>query len=69
MLGSAAPSSPYVAFHATLVQVTAYLHAGARQFGFMLRGLQELQPRLATKNIPFFMLKVRHGMQHRVALE
>ena len=39
-------------------QVTEYLHAGARQFGFMLRGLRELEPRLEALNIPFFLVKV-----------
>jgi hypothetical protein len=38
--------------------VTEYLHAGARQFGFMLRGLRELEPRLEALNIPFFLVKV-----------
>jgi deoxyribodipyrimidine photo-lyase len=38
-------------------QVPAYLHAGARQFGFMLRGLKELEGNLAALNIPFFLLK------------
>ncbi len=40
-------------------QVPAFLGAGARQFGFMLRGLKELVPRLKEKGIPFFLLKVR----------
>ncbi len=31
--------------------------AGARQFVFMLKGLQELQPRLAAAGIPFFLLQ------------
>lgn len=39
------------------MQVPAYLHAGARQFGFMLRGLRELEGKLAALNIPFFLLK------------
>lgn len=38
-------------------QVTEYLGAGARQFGFMLRGLRQLEERLAKANIPFFMLR------------
>lgn len=38
-------------------QVTEYLHAGARQFGFMVRGLQLMQPKLEALNIPFFLLK------------
>ncbi|PRW61487.1 CPD photolyase isoform B [Chlorella sorokiniana] len=37
--------------------VTEFLGAGARQFGFMVRGLQELQPKLEALNIPFFLLK------------
>ena len=41
------------------MQVTAYLNAGARQFGFMVRGLQEMEPKLAALNIPFFLLKVQ----------
>lgn len=38
-------------------QVPAYLHAGARQFGFMLRGLRELEANLHALSIPFYMLK------------
>ena len=38
-------------------QVTEFLGAGARQFGFMVRGLQELQPKLEALGIPFFLLK------------
>jgi len=37
--------------------VPEYLNAGARQFGFMLRGLKELAPRAAALNIPFFLLR------------
>ena len=37
--------------------VTEYLDAGARQFCFMLRGLQELAPALAALGIPFFLLQ------------
>ena len=40
-----------------MMQVTEYLGAGARQFGFMLRGLKQLEPELAKLNIPFFLLK------------
>ena len=40
-----------------LVQVPEYLNAGARQFGFMLRGLKELAPRAAGLNIPFFLFR------------
>nr|QXF69110.1 CPD photolyase [Pohlia nutans] len=35
----------------------SYLGAGARQFGFMLRGLKVLEPKLAELNIPFFIVK------------
>lgn len=41
------------------LQVTEFLGAGARQFGFMVRGLRELQPKLEALNIPFFLLKGR----------
>lgn len=44
-------------FHNTSAQVTEFLGAGARQFGFMVRGLKELQPKLEALNIPFFLLK------------
>ncbi|GIL76978.1 hypothetical protein Vretimale_8581 [Volvox reticuliferus] len=37
--------------------VPAFLGAGARQFGFMLRGLREMQPKLEAKGIAFFLLK------------
>lgn len=37
--------------------MTAYLNAGARQFGFMIRGLRELEARLDKMGIPFFLLK------------
>lgn len=37
--------------------VPAFLGAGARHFGFMLRGLQELHAELGTLNIPFFLLR------------
>ena len=39
------------------MQVSSYLHSGARQFGFMLRGLKEMQPKLEALNIPFFIVK------------
>ena len=39
------------------VQVPSFLNAGARQFGFMLRGLKLMQPKLEALNIPFFLLK------------
>lgn len=38
-------------------QVNSYCHAGARQFGFMLRGLKEMEPKLEALNIPFFMVR------------
>lgn len=38
-------------------QVPAYLHAGARQFGFMLRGLRQVEAKLQALNIPFYLLK------------
>lgn len=37
--------------------VDAYLEAGARQFGFMLRGLKQLAPELEQSSIRFFFLK------------
>eukprot|EP00199_Chlamydomonas_sp_CCMP681_P000338 CAMPEP_0119109788 /NCGR_PEP_ID=MMETSP1180-20130426/23390_1 /TAXON_ID=3052 ORGANISM="Chlamydomonas cf sp, Strain CCMP681" /NCGR_SAMPLE_ID=MMETSP1180 /ASSEMBLY_ACC=CAM_ASM_000741 /LENGTH=574 /DNA_ID=CAMNT_0007095753 /DNA_START=105 /DNA_END=1829 /DNA_ORIENTATION=- len=37
--------------------VPAFLGAGARHWGFMLRGLRELAATCATKDIAFFMLK------------
>ena len=37
--------------------VDKYLGAGARQFGFMLRGLQELAPKLEKANIRFHLLQ------------
>lgn len=43
-------SAPYL-------QVPEYLVAGARQFGFMLRGLKLMVPKLEALNIPFFMVK------------
>ena len=39
------------------LQVPEYLVAGARQFGFMLRGLKLMQPKLEALNIPFFLVK------------
>ena len=43
--------------HAPIHQVTEFLGAGARQFGFMLRGLRQLEPKLAAAGIPFFLLQ------------
>lgn len=41
-----------------LLQVPEFLGAGARHFGFMLRGLKELQTKLQAAGIPFFLLRV-----------
>jgi deoxyribodipyrimidine photo-lyase len=41
--------------------VDSYLRAGARQFGFMLRGLKLLAPQLESSNIRFYMLKGKPG--------
>ena len=38
-------------------QVSEYVNAGARHFGFMLRGLKELAPRAAALDIPFFLFR------------
>jgi deoxyribodipyrimidine photo-lyase len=37
--------------------VPRFLHASLRQYGFMLRGLEELASALAKKNIPFHLLE------------
>ena len=37
--------------------VTNFLGAGARQFGFMLRGLREMETTLKTKGIEFILLE------------
>eukprot|EP00982_Pelagococcus_subviridis_P017214 31524-Pelagococcus_subviridis.AAC.3 len=37
--------------------VTSFLGAGARQFGFMLRGLREMETTLKTKGIEFILLE------------
>ena len=39
-------------------QVPEFLGAGARHWGFMLRGLRELEGALRDAGIAFFMLKV-----------
>lgn len=39
------------------LQLSSYHHAGARQFGFMLRGLKSMAPKLAALNIPFFLVR------------
>ena len=38
-------------------QVTEYLGAGARQFGFMLRGLKALEPHFKELQIAFHLVK------------
>ena len=38
-------------------QLSEYHHAGARQFGFMLRGLKQLGPKFEALNIPYFLVK------------
>lgn len=40
-----------------------FLGAHARQLGFMIRGLRELQDRLAKLGIPFFLFRVRNGVK------
>lgn len=43
--------------HASCVsQVTEFLSAGARQWGFLVRGLQQVEPKLHALNIPFYMM-------------
>lgn len=44
-------------------QVPEFLGAGARHFVFMLKGLQQLAPRLEEAGIAFLLLKVGHGWQ------
>lgn len=58
--------------------VDKFLGAGARQFGFMLRGLKEMAPKLDAANIRFYLVQVRsltesgqacdarHGLTERV---
>lgn len=41
-----------------VAQVTEYMNAGARQFGFLVRGLREVEKTLKELGIPFFLL---HG--------
>lgn len=38
--------------------VDSFLGAGARHFGFMLRGLRVVQRNLQSVNIPFFLFRV-----------
>tara|TARA_B110000977_G_scaffold171397_2_gene222905 strand:+ start:71867 stop:73804 length:1938 start_codon:yes stop_codon:yes gene_type:complete len=42
--------------------VTEFLGAGARQFGFMLRGLREMEAELKKKGIPFVLIKGNPGV-------
>lgn len=44
-----------------LNQVPEFLGAGARHWGFMLRGLRELEGALRGAGIAFFLLKVEGG--------
>ena len=37
-------------------QVTEFLGAGARQWGFLVRGLRQVEPKLRELNIPFYMM-------------
>ena len=37
-------------------QVTEFLSAGARQWGFLVRGLRQVEPKLQALNIPFYMM-------------
>lgn len=39
-----------------MLQVTEFLSAGARQWGFLVRGLQQVEPKLQALNIPFYMM-------------
>jgi len=48
------PAWPYAVVFSL---VTKFLGAGARQFGFMLRGLVEMEAALAAKNIKFVLLE------------
>lgn len=38
--------------------VESFLEAGARHFGFMLRGLRVVERNLKAANIPFFLFRV-----------
>ena len=42
-----------------MCQVPEFLGAGARHWGFMLRGLRELEANLEKAGIKFFLLKVQ----------
>ena len=43
--------------------VPEYLGATIRQYGFMVKGLKEVEERLAEKNIPFFLLTGTPGVE------
>jgi deoxyribodipyrimidine photo-lyase len=43
--------------------VPAFLGAGARQFGFMLRGLRETAATLSASGVPFFLLRGDPGAE------
>lgn len=61
----AAANGAHVAVAFNLVD--AFLGAGARQFGFMLRGLKELAPKLEAANIRFHLLQVRVALYTRTS--
>lgn len=61
------PSHPAVPRPPCTRQVTEFMGAGARQFGFMLRGLRLLQPKLEAGGIPLFLLQGRLGWAGWVA--
>lgn len=44
----------------------AFLGAGARQYGFMLRGLREMERNLRAKGVPFFLLQHEGGVKEAV---
>lgn len=46
--------------------VPRFLHAGARHFGFMLRGLRVMEKNLKEKDIPFFIVQVREETVSRM---
>lgn len=37
------------------LQVKEFLGAGSRQWGFLVRGLRQVEPKLEALNIPFYM--------------
>ena len=43
--------------------VPRFLHATIRQYGFLLKGLKEVQENLSAKNIPFYLLTGLPGQQ------